>query len=66
MCRWESSDGREVFKYGSNPIDNDTDGDMLLIGMNILMVGMKLTVTGLRIDRLELSGKKLVKIIGSL
>ena len=23
------SDGREVFKYGSNPIDNDTDGDML-------------------------------------
>ncbi|MEC8151711.1 MAG: hypothetical protein VX068_03600, partial [Candidatus Thermoplasmatota archaeon] len=23
------SDGREVFKYGSNPSDNDTDGDML-------------------------------------
>jgi len=23
------SDGREVFKYGSNPMDNDTDGDML-------------------------------------
>nr|ADD93048.1 hypothetical protein [uncultured archaeon MedDCM-OCT-S05-C10] len=23
------SDGREVFKYGSNPKDNDTDGDML-------------------------------------
>ena len=23
------SDGREVFKYGSNPRDNDTDGDML-------------------------------------
>ena len=23
------SDGREVFKYGINPIDNDTDGDML-------------------------------------
>ena len=23
------SDGREVFKYGSNPGDNDTDGDML-------------------------------------
>ncbi len=23
------SDGREVFKYGTNPMDNDTDGDML-------------------------------------
>ena len=23
------SDGREVFKYGSNPSDNDSDGDML-------------------------------------
>ncbi|MDP6870321.1 MAG: hypothetical protein QGI21_06080 [Candidatus Poseidoniaceae archaeon] len=23
------SDGREVFKYGINPMDNDTDGDML-------------------------------------
>ena len=23
------SDGREVFKYGSNPMDNDSDGDML-------------------------------------
>ena len=23
------SDGREVFKYGTNPSDNDTDGDML-------------------------------------
>ena len=23
------SDGREVFKYGTNPKDNDTDGDML-------------------------------------
>ena len=23
------SDGREVFKYGINPTDNDTDGDML-------------------------------------
>ena len=26
---WNMSDGREVFKYGSNPMDNDTDGDML-------------------------------------
>ena len=26
---WNLSDGREVFKYGSNPMDNDTDGDML-------------------------------------
>jgi len=26
---WNLSDGREVFKYGSNPLDNDTDGDML-------------------------------------
>ncbi|MBL6891131.1 MAG: hypothetical protein ISR22_03680 [Candidatus Poseidoniaceae archaeon] len=23
------SDGREVFKYGTNPMDNDSDGDML-------------------------------------
>ena len=23
------SDGREVFKYGTNPMDNDTDGDMI-------------------------------------
>ena len=23
------SDGREVFKYGTNPLDNDTDGDMM-------------------------------------
>ena len=23
------SDGREVYKYGTNPMDNDTDGDML-------------------------------------
>ncbi|MBF15108.1 MAG: hypothetical protein CMA97_06310 [Euryarchaeota archaeon] len=23
------TDGREVFKYGTNPIDNDTDGDMI-------------------------------------
>ena len=23
------TDGREVFKYGTNPSDNDTDGDML-------------------------------------
>ncbi len=23
------TDGREVFKYGTNPMDNDTDGDML-------------------------------------
>ena len=23
------TDGREVFKYGTNPKDNDTDGDML-------------------------------------
>jgi hypothetical protein len=26
---WNLSDGREVFKYGINPMDNDTDGDML-------------------------------------
>ena len=26
---WNLSDGREVFKYGTNPMDNDTDGDML-------------------------------------
>jgi len=26
---WNLSDGREVFKYGSNPLDNDSDGDML-------------------------------------
>ncbi len=26
---WNMSDGREVFKYGSNPMDDDTDGDML-------------------------------------
>lgn len=26
---WNLSDGREVFKYGSNPKDNDSDGDML-------------------------------------
>ena len=31
---WNLSDGREVFKYGTNPMDNDTDGDMLLIGMS--------------------------------
>lgn len=23
------SDGREIFKYGTNPLDNDTDGDMM-------------------------------------
>ena len=23
------TDGREVFKYGTNPMDNDTDGDMI-------------------------------------
>ena len=23
------TDGREVFKYGTNPSDNDTDGDMI-------------------------------------
>ena len=23
------SDGREMFKYGTNPLDNDTDGDMM-------------------------------------
>jgi hypothetical protein len=23
------TDGREIFKYGSNPLDNDTDGDMM-------------------------------------
>ena len=23
------SDGRELFKYGTNPLDNDTDGDMM-------------------------------------
>ena len=26
---WNLSDGREVFKYGINPMDNDSDGDML-------------------------------------
>ena len=26
---WNLSDGREVYKYGTNPGDNDTDGDML-------------------------------------
>ena len=26
---WNLSDGREVFKYETNPMDNDTDGDML-------------------------------------
>ena len=26
---WNLTDGREVFKYGTNPKDNDTDGDML-------------------------------------
>ena len=26
---WNLSDGREVFKYGINPKDNDSDGDML-------------------------------------
>ncbi|PXY71630.1 MAG: hypothetical protein CXX80_12840, partial [Methanobacteriota archaeon] len=26
---WNLSDGREVFKYGINPRDNDSDGDML-------------------------------------
>ena len=23
------TDGRELFKYGTNPLDNDTDGDMM-------------------------------------
>jgi hypothetical protein len=26
---WNLTDGREVFKYQTNPMDNDTDGDML-------------------------------------
>ena len=26
---WSLTDGREVFKYGTNPLDNDTDWDML-------------------------------------
>ena len=30
---WNLSDGREVFNM-EQPMDNDTDGDMLLIGMS--------------------------------
>ncbi|GIR00674.1 MAG: hypothetical protein CM15mP9_3770 [Methanobacteriota archaeon] len=40
---WNLSDGREVFKYGTNPMDNDTDGICYQIGMNTKRAGMNRT-----------------------
>ena len=42
---WNLSDGREVFKYGTNPMDNDTDGDMLPDWYEYEKDGMNPTIT---------------------
>ncbi|GIS51288.1 MAG: hypothetical protein Ct9H90mP26_0750 [Methanobacteriota archaeon] len=41
------SDGREMFKYGTNPLDNDTDGDMMPDFYEFHRGWKRLTIIGL-------------------
>ena len=50
---WNLSDGREVFKYGTNPMDNDTDGDMLPDWYEYEKDGMNPMITTLLVLNIE-------------
>ena len=58
---WALSDGREVYKYGTNPIDDDTDGDMLPIGGNMIAAGTNRMTIGHLSFTSRLFGKNLVR-----
>ena len=50
------TDGREVFKYGTNPMDNDTDGDMIPDWYDMPRLGTNPTTIIHRSCRFELIG----------